>query len=70
MTYKGYTAKCYVDEAAGMIVGHLIVDTDIVTFQGDTVASTVKAFHDSVDDYIEFCAQRGEQPNQPVEQKQ
>lgn len=24
-----------------------------------------KAFHDSVDDYLEFCAERGESPEKP-----
>lgn len=38
---------------------------DGITFQGDSVAEIVRAFHDSVDDYLEFCAERGESPEKP-----
>ncbi len=35
---------------------------DVVTFQGETVSELRKAFYDSVDDYLELCAERGESP--------
>ena len=38
---------------------------DGITFQGDSVAEVIQAFHDSVDDYLEFCAKRGESPEKP-----
>ena len=38
---------------------------DGITFQGDSVAEVIQAFHDSVDDYLEFCAERGESPEKP-----
>ncbi len=30
---------------------------DVVTFQGQSVDEIVQAFRDSVDDYLEFCAE-------------
>jgi len=30
---------------------------DVVTFQGKTLEEIVQAFHDSVDDYLAFCAE-------------
>src|SRR3989304_3521207 len=34
-------------------------------FEADNVGGLVKAFHGSVDDYLEFCAHRGEEPEKP-----
>src|SRR5262249_25288672 len=38
---------------------------DVVTFQGKTVEEVQQAFQDSVDDYLAFCAERGESPDKP-----
>jgi predicted HicB family RNase H-like nuclease len=38
---------------------------DGVTFQGRTVAEIEAAFCESIDDYLEFCEQRGEEPDKP-----
>ena len=35
---------------------------DVITFQGESVAEVTKAFHDSVDDYLEFCTSTVEDP--------
>jgi predicted HicB family RNase H-like nuclease len=42
---------------------------DVITFQGDTVAQAQQASHDSVDDYLEFCAERAEAPEKPFSGK-
>jgi predicted HicB family RNase H-like nuclease len=36
-----------------------------VTFEGRTVEELKKAFRESVDDYLDFCKQRGEKPEKP-----
>ena len=38
---------------------------DVITFQGTSVAEVTEAFHDSVDDYLAFCSERGESPEKP-----
>lgn len=38
---------------------------DVITFQGTTVAEIKQAFHDSVEDYLDFCAQLGHEPEKP-----
>ncbi len=38
---------------------------DVITFQGKSVDELQQAFHDSVDDYLDFCQQRGEDPDKP-----
>ncbi len=65
MEYKGYIGKVEFDEVAGIIHGEVINTCDIITFQGDSVAEVKKAFHESVDDYLEFCKARGETPDKP-----
>ena len=65
MEYKGYIGKVEFDDDAGIIHGEVINTRDIITFQGDSVAEVKKAFHESVDDYLEFCKTRGETPDKP-----
>ena len=43
----------------------MINTRDVITFQGSSVKELKKAFRDSVDDYLEFCAQRNESPEKP-----
>jgi predicted HicB family RNase H-like nuclease len=38
---------------------------DVITFQGKTVEEIEQAFRESVDDYLEFCEQRGEAADKP-----
>ena len=65
MEYKGYIGKVEFDDEAGIFHGEIINTRDVVTFQGQSVAELTKAFHESVDDYLEFCKQRGETPDKP-----
>ena len=69
MTYKGYQAKAELDEDAGVFHGEVIDTRDVITFQGSSVAELKQAFKDSVDDYLEFCASRGEDPEKPFSGK-
>lgn len=69
MTYKGYQARVEMDEEAGLFHGEVINTRDVITFQGRTVRQLKKAFADSVDDYLEFCAARGEDPEKPFSGK-
>lgn len=69
MTYKGYEGLVQFDEEAGLLHGEVINLRDVVTFQGSSVAEVTQAFHDSVDDYLEFCASRGEDPEKPFSGK-
>jgi predicted HicB family RNase H-like nuclease len=65
MTYKGYEAVVELDEEAGVFHGEVINTRDVITFQGTSVPELKKAFEDSVEDYIEFCRQRKEEPEKP-----
>jgi len=65
MKYKGYSGFVEFEEDSGILFGRVIGLRDVITFQGTSVAEVTQAFHDSIDEYLEFCAQRGESPEKP-----
>lgn len=65
MEYKGYIGKVEIDEDAGILHGEIINIRDVITFEGQTVEELRQAFEESADDYLEFCAERGEEPEKP-----
>ena len=65
MAYKGYRAHIAFDEQANLFHGEVINIRDVVTFQGQSVEELRQAFADSVEDYLSFCAERGDSPDQP-----
>ena len=65
LTYKGYTGHVELDSAAGVFHGEVLDTRDVITFQGTSVEDLTQAFRDSVDDYLEFCQLRGEEPDKP-----
>ena len=65
MKYKGYTAHIEIDETAEILFGRVLDLKDVITFKGHTVAELEQEFHNSVDDYLEWCAELGEEPDKP-----
>jgi predicted HicB family RNase H-like nuclease len=65
MEYKGYLSRIEFDDEANIFHGEVINIRDVITFQGKSVDELRKAFEDSVEDYLAFCAERGEEPNKP-----
>jgi len=69
MEYKGYIGKVEIDDEAGILYGEVINIRDVITFEGTSVDELQKAFHESVDDYLAFCTERGESPEKPFSGK-
>lgn len=69
MTYKGYSGTVRFDDEAEIFHGEVLGLRDVVTFQGTTVEEVKKGFEESVDDYLEFCKERGEEPDKPFSGK-
>ena len=63
LKYKGYTGHVEFDDEAGIFHGEVLDTRDVITFQGKQVEELRKAFRDSVDDYLEFCDERNEEPD-------
>jgi predicted HicB family RNase H-like nuclease len=65
MEYKGYIGKVEFDDETGVLHGEVVNLRDVITFEGESVQEIRQAFQESVDDYLAFCAQRGEEPGKP-----
>lgn len=65
--YKGYSGHVEFDAEASILFGKVIDIKDAITFQGKTVREITQAFHDSVDAYLAFCKNIGEDPERPQE---
>jgi predicted HicB family RNase H-like nuclease len=65
LEHKGYRGYVEFDADAGIFHGEVLDTRDVITFQGTSVRELRKAFRDSVEDYLEFCAERGEEPEKP-----
>jgi len=65
LEYKGYTGRVEFDDDAGLFHGEVLNTRDVITFQGESVAEIKEAFCESIDDYLDFCDQRGESPEKP-----
>ncbi|TVP60879.1 MAG: type II toxin-antitoxin system HicB family antitoxin [Nodularia sp. (in: Bacteria)] len=69
MKYKGYEALVEFDDEAEIFHGEIVNIRDVVTFQGDNVKDLKQAFEDSIEDYLDFCRERGEEPEKPFSGK-
>ena len=67
--YEGYYGKAEYDVEDDLFHGEVIGVRDVVTFQGRTPGELRRAFRESVDDYLAFCAQRNESPEKPYSGK-
>jgi predicted HicB family RNase H-like nuclease len=66
MTYKNYLAKIHFDNEANIFHGEVINIRDVITFEGESVDELQKSFRDSINDYLDFCNSRNEQPESPL----
>ncbi len=65
MEYKGYIGHVEFDDEAEIFHGEVINTRDVITFQGKSVDEIKLAFRDSVEDYLEYCAKLGQEPEKP-----
>ena len=65
MRYKGYSARVEFDDEAALFHGEVEGTRDVITFQGTSVEELTEAFRGSVDDYLDWCAERGKEPEAP-----
>ena len=67
--YKGFVGRIEYDDEAGIFHGEVINLRDVITFRGESVQQLRQALQDSVEDYLEFCVARGEEPERPFSGK-
>lgn len=59
--YKGYSAKPEYSAEDYVFYGTVLEISDLVDFQAETVEDLEEAFHEAVDDYLEFCKEIGKE---------
>jgi len=60
--YKDYIGSVFFSEEDGVFHGKIIGLTDSISFEGESVKSLTEDFRNAVDEYLEFCAGVGKQP--------
>ena len=64
LRYKNYIGTVNFSEEDEVFFGKVTGITDSISFEGDTVESLIRDFHDAVDEYLEFCVENGKDPQQ------
>lgn len=65
LTYKGYHAQVEFRSDDQILRGRVLDLNDTVVFEVETAAEVQSAFKGAVDDYVDFCAQIGKDPDRP-----
>ena len=63
MSYKGYQAVLKYDDEAEVFHGEVVGTRDVIFFEGGSVEELNREFRVSIDDYLDFCAERGHEPD-------
>lgn len=63
--YKGYIGKVEFEEEDDLFHGQVINTRDVITFQGKSIRELKRSLKESVEDYLDFCKERGEEPDKP-----
>lgn len=63
--YRGYTGVFEYDPSIDAFHGRIVGLLDVVTFQGSSLDELRQEMAGSVDDYLEFCAEVGKEPERP-----
>lgn len=69
MEYKGYVGQVSFDDEADIFHGEVINTRDVITFQGRSVEEIRLAFHESIDEYLQWCRERKKIPDRPFSGK-
>jgi predicted HicB family RNase H-like nuclease len=70
MQYKEYQARVVFNDENKIFYGEVLGLKDVVTFQSKSIKELEKEFRDSIDDYLEFCKQKGRSPEKPPSEEE
>lgn len=65
MEYKGYKGIIEYEEGDELLHGRVIGLKNIITFQGKSIKQLQKDFHESVDEYLNYCEEKGKTVEKP-----
>ncbi len=66
MVIEGYVGSVDYSDEDEVLHGKVINIDALVSFEATTVKELKKAFHDSVDDYLDFCQRQDREPDRPL----
>ena len=69
MEYKGYIGVVEYDADDHVLHGTVLGLKDVITFEGASVKDVERAFRESIDDYLAWCAEQHEEPDRPFSGK-
>ena len=70
MEYKAYMAgPIDFDAEEGIFSGVVLGLKDVIHFEGSNATELRASFEGGIDDYLAYCAERGEQPDRPFNGK-
>jgi predicted HicB family RNase H-like nuclease len=69
MQYKGYTAQVTYDDEEGLLYGDVLDLSDTITASGRSVSELRRSLERAVDAYLDWCSERGEEPERPFSGK-
>jgi len=64
--YKNYEGSVEYSEEDQVFHGKIIGDHAFISYEGESLSALIEDFRISVDDYLEFCRERGSKPQLPV----
>jgi predicted HicB family RNase H-like nuclease len=62
LKYRDFTGSVHYNDEDEVFFGKIIGIDDLITFEGNSVASLKKAFKDAVEDYLSICRETGKEP--------
>jgi len=65
LVYKGYIGTVHYSAEDDVFHGRIEGIRDLIIFEGRSVEELKKAFHEAVDDYLEFCKKVNKKPEKP-----
>ncbi|MDY4043920.1 MAG: type II toxin-antitoxin system HicB family antitoxin [Marinifilaceae bacterium] len=63
LSYKGYIGSVAFSEQDNIFFGKIEGINGLVNFEGESVKELTEAFHEAVDDYLEYCKEEGIEPH-------
>ena len=65
MEYKGYLASVEFDDEAEIFHGEVVNTPAVITFQAASANRLQREMEESIEDYLEWCTERGKEPETP-----
>lgn len=63
--YKGFQGTLDFSQEDHVLCGKVLHIDSLLTYEGSTLDEILNAFHEAVDDYLDYCIARGIEPNKP-----